>query len=206
VKQNAATTPAETREKLIRSTIEVFSEKGYEGTRLAEVAKRSGMTTGAIYSRFGGKEELLAEAVWEASGRPVDEWIYDGIGAPGSTIERIRALLHGIFRLKDRDLHVEAMVARRRSSRFADVLTRQGNTRRDRMVAILAQAAEEGELDPDLDREAVAYLMLSILSGVALLEVANGDRPGEPEWAAVVDRLLSGLRPETSRKGDAGRT
>src|ERR687898_3603861 len=51
------------REKLIAAAAEVFAEKGYEGAGVAEIARRAGYTTGAIYGRFSGKAELLLAAI-----------------------------------------------------------------------------------------------------------------------------------------------
>ena len=49
--------------RLMHAAAEVFAEKGYEKAGVAEIARRAGVTTGAIYNRFGGKAELLLEAV-----------------------------------------------------------------------------------------------------------------------------------------------
>src|SRR5688572_6671543 len=51
------------REKLVASAAEVFAAKGYEGAGVAEIARRAGYTTGAIYGRFSGKAELLLAAI-----------------------------------------------------------------------------------------------------------------------------------------------
>ncbi|GIT46659.1 MAG: hypothetical protein Ct9H300mP12_12440 [Acidimicrobiales bacterium] len=50
-------------DRLLHAAAEVFAEKGYERAGVAEIARRAGVTTGAIYNRFGGKAELLLEAV-----------------------------------------------------------------------------------------------------------------------------------------------
>ena len=42
---------------------EVFAERGYDGAGVQEIARRAGLTTGAIYSRFSGKAELLRDAI-----------------------------------------------------------------------------------------------------------------------------------------------
>ena len=42
------------REKLVASAAVVFAEKGYDGAGVAEIARRAGYTTGAIYGRFTG--------------------------------------------------------------------------------------------------------------------------------------------------------
>ena len=52
-----------TRQALVAAAAEVFAEKGYERAGVAEIARRAGLTTGAIYSRFSGKAELLLEAI-----------------------------------------------------------------------------------------------------------------------------------------------
>lgn len=52
--------PAETRrEQLLRSATELFSEKGYEGTSTEEIARRAGLTKGALYFHFKSKEDML---------------------------------------------------------------------------------------------------------------------------------------------------
>ena len=48
---------------LIKAAAEVFAERGYAGAGVAEIARRAGVTTGAIYSRYSGKSELLLEAL-----------------------------------------------------------------------------------------------------------------------------------------------
>ena len=55
--------PNELTHRLLHAAAEVFAEKGYEKAGVAEIARRAGVTTGAIYNRFGGKAELLLEAV-----------------------------------------------------------------------------------------------------------------------------------------------
>lgn len=45
---------------ILDAALEVFSEKGYSGARVADVRRISGASTGSIYHHFGGKEELAA--------------------------------------------------------------------------------------------------------------------------------------------------
>ncbi|MBI4885814.1 MAG: TetR/AcrR family transcriptional regulator [Acidobacteria bacterium] len=48
-----------TRQRLIEAAAEVIGEKGLDRTSLEEVAARAGMSRGAIYGNFSGKEELF---------------------------------------------------------------------------------------------------------------------------------------------------
>lgn len=52
-----------TEERLIRFGKQEFLEKGYAKASLREICKRAGVTTGAFYFSFSGKEELLAAIV-----------------------------------------------------------------------------------------------------------------------------------------------
>ena len=50
------------RERLVEAATAVFAERGYDGARVGDIARRAGLTTGAIYSNFTGKAQLLAAA------------------------------------------------------------------------------------------------------------------------------------------------
>ena len=56
-----------TRTALLEAARALVREKGHEGTTLEEVAKRAGMTTGAIYGNFKNRAELfiaLGQKYW----------------------------------------------------------------------------------------------------------------------------------------------
>ena len=57
------TTLTDTDDRLVTAAAQVFAERGYDGAGVQEIARRAGLTTGAIYSRYPGKAALLAEAV-----------------------------------------------------------------------------------------------------------------------------------------------
>ena len=52
-------------EELVAAALEVFVERGYEGTTLADVARRAGVTKGTIYLYFENKEALFKAVVRE---------------------------------------------------------------------------------------------------------------------------------------------
>lgn len=76
-----------TRTALLEAARALIREKGYERTTLEEVARRAGMTTGAIYGNFKNRDELfiaLGQTYWA----PVEPRI-----APDATFaEAMRAL------------------------------------------------------------------------------------------------------------------
>jgi AcrR family transcriptional regulator len=58
-----------TREALLDAASEVFANRGYDGGTLEEIAATAGFTTGAIYSNFGGKQDLIMPVLDERNAR-----------------------------------------------------------------------------------------------------------------------------------------
>src|SRR3954467_6203073 len=59
-----------TRAALLEAARAVIRERGYERTTLEKVAKRAGITTGAIYRNFKNRGELFL-ALGQAYGAPI---------------------------------------------------------------------------------------------------------------------------------------
>ncbi len=53
----------ETRERLLRSALEVFSEKGYLGATTKEIASRAGLSEMTLFRHFKNKELLFKEVI-----------------------------------------------------------------------------------------------------------------------------------------------
>jgi AcrR family transcriptional regulator len=49
----------QTRDALARAALELFVERGYDETTLAEIADAAGVSTRTIFAYFPGKEDIL---------------------------------------------------------------------------------------------------------------------------------------------------
>jgi len=85
-----------TRAALLEAARALIREKGYEQTRLEDVATRAGMTTGAIYGNFKNRDELfiaLGQTYWAPVAPKVP---------PGATFaEAMHALAKATFAAAD---------------------------------------------------------------------------------------------------------
>jgi AcrR family transcriptional regulator len=54
---------AATRESCLTAAIRVFAERGYHRASMDEIAHAAGVTTGALYWHFSGKEDFLVEVL-----------------------------------------------------------------------------------------------------------------------------------------------
>jgi AcrR family transcriptional regulator len=50
---------ASTRERILNVALELFTEKGFDGASLREIAERLGVTKAAIYYHFASKDDIL---------------------------------------------------------------------------------------------------------------------------------------------------
>jgi AcrR family transcriptional regulator len=82
-----------TRERIVHAAMELFWEKGYQSTSVADLLKRADAHSGSLYHFFPGKQDVLV-AVLQAYERGIDEMllapVWEGVDDP---IERVFALL-----------------------------------------------------------------------------------------------------------------
>jgi len=86
---------ADTRTRIVMTAMELFWEKGFQSTSIADILSRSQVHSGSLYHFFPGKQDVLI-AVLEAYRDGIDEWLlapaWTGVDDP---IDRIFALLDG---------------------------------------------------------------------------------------------------------------
>src|SRR5438034_9937087 len=58
----------QTRETIARAALELFVERGYEATTLAEIADAAGVSTRTIFAYFPSKEDILFSTIERTSG------------------------------------------------------------------------------------------------------------------------------------------
>src|SRR6185312_15451060 len=72
--------------RLLAAALTVLDDDGYRTATAGEIARRAGLTTGAIYANFGSKQELLHAAMvsrYEALFRAVLDESVEGPGELG---------------------------------------------------------------------------------------------------------------------------
>lgn len=86
---------ADTRMRILMTAMELFWEKGFGSTSIADILSRSQVHSGSLYHFFPGKQDVLV-GVLELYRDGIEEWLlkpnWDGVDDP---IERIFALLNG---------------------------------------------------------------------------------------------------------------
>ena len=161
--------PGESRERILEVAAELFSQRGYAGTGVDQLAARSGIAKTAIYYHFGNKEGLLA-AVLE---RTATAWI-EGIrvaseqaGDPLERLDRALAGMRAMLEEKPWVLKLLQILALEVADQKPEVReTLRGILRRARAAIVTGMEEAIGVEVPDAD--VVAGMILAFLDGVSI--------------------------------------
>ncbi|MFZ4519753.1 MAG: TetR/AcrR family transcriptional regulator [Microthrixaceae bacterium] len=195
----------ETRDRLVRAAVEVFGEQGYAGTRVADIARRAGYTTGALYTHFESRADLLAQAIAAENGRRLARLTEDLAPSPGPsrTAAEIAATLMGVLATEFTDsdqLLLDGLAASRRDPRVREVL---GESLRRLGERLEERMASHPAPDPSAVRDApgaLAYLgLLALLGAVSVRAAGLGDlAPADLEPLVADVLVVFGVDPDTS--------
>jgi len=127
--------PADTRSRILDAALDVFSEHGFEGSTLQQVADRLGFTKAALYYHFRSKDDILGALVAPASAG-IQAMLEAHTGTPDSPARRRQFMAD----------YVDYLLAHRRLIAYisSDLATlahpamAKSRERRERMEAILA--------------------------------------------------------------------
>ena len=201
------TTPSTTpdpsvRERLVTAAAEVFAERGYEGARVQEIVRRAGLSTGAIYTNFRNKADLLLAAVGTAQ---VDS-LFATIELAGDVADGLRFAGHELplARRDTRPLLFEAMVAARRDPEVAALLRRRLMKFRSLMAHAVASGQRDGSLASDIDVDAAAEFCQALGMGFLLMEAVGLPHSGDTEWRQLIDRLVDSITPGEGKEQHSG--
>jgi TetR/AcrR family transcriptional regulator, repressor for uid operon len=187
----------DTAARLVRAAIEVFAEKGYDGAGVAEIARRAGMTTGAIYSRFSGKAELLTEAIGASSSNELER-LFARSEYQGRVTDLLAAVGTQLVTEEldtNRALLLEAFAAGRRDPELAEVLRTRLTVTTVELGELVEESRANGLIDDEIDTAAVVQFAQAVGLGFVLLEAVDAPRPDPEAWARLLNRLVAAVLP-----------
>ncbi|MEO6989392.1 MAG: helix-turn-helix domain-containing protein [Aquihabitans sp.] len=195
--------------RLLEAAVTEFAQRGYAGARVAEIARRAGVTTGAIYSRYRGKSDLLAEALDVATADEFDRLFTDHrFEGRMEDILRI-AGSHLIAREESPDLIqasapgllLQAFASARQEVDVADLLHDRMLERFQRLEQVVEAAKVTGGIDPALDTTALVTFCYALGMGFLLLEVVDLPVPEQSSWDDLIGLLLEATGGRSNGEG-----
>ncbi len=163
-------------DSLLAVAVQVFNERGYDGTSMGDLAKRLGISKSAIYHHVESKETLL-ELALERAHKGLLAVAEEAQTLEATAVAKLERLVHDSVVVLVEQLPYVTLLLRVRGNTAVE---RRALTRRrtlDRQVAaLIEEAIADGDIRSDIDASTAARLLFGqVNSLVEWYRPRNGD-------------------------------
>ena len=179
-----------TRERILDEALTLFSENGYDGTGVEQIAEKVGIKAPSLYNHFKGKEDILNALIDSAESRYEEFFGSEKhIGKlPSSKEEFVQAAIQRVsFSINDQMIRkIRKFLVREqfRNERFAEITTKhQLNGVQEMYAKIIKGMMNEGMFKKD-DPE----LLATELTAPVALWISKADR--QPQYEQEIMKSI----------------
>lgn len=183
----------------------MFSQRGYQATTMAEIAREAGISPGAIYRYFESKDQLALGCFSQGMRTVHDQWLERG-GPSGDPIQEIEdlsrltfALLNDPEQQSETILALEQLLSLVRSG-DEDGLAAVRATQREIIDGLshrLSRAQAAGLLARNLDPDHLARALMAFYWGARLARLADRCADTDAQFEQIAT-LLANSKPPSS--------
>jgi AcrR family transcriptional regulator len=179
-----------TRAALVESASVLFVEQGYGAVSVRDLARRTQVTSGALYGHFRSKADLLVAAIADH----IDRDLYLPSGPRKGLRDYVRRQWRSYRSRRGlRALLVEAAAAARVDPEVKRQLHELQHRQLAEWKAIYHDLQASEGLDPAVDMDALLVMLWATELGLGLLESWDVELPRPAAWGDLVDRVLGSL-------------
>jgi AcrR family transcriptional regulator len=186
-----------TPETLLSVAVQVFNERGYDGTSMEHLSKAAGISKSSIYHHVAGKEELLRRAVSRAL-----DGLFGILGEEharvGRAVERLEYVTRRMVQVLISELPYVTLLLRVRGNTDTERWAMERRREFDHQVAeLLKAAAADGDVRGDIEVRLATRLVFGMINSIVEWYRPGGRGMDDREVAdAVVQLIFGGLRKE----------
>ena len=203
----------ETKQRILKTTIETISEKGYAPATTKEIAEKAGVSEGTIFKYYGSKKDLLREIVDKTIREFRDYSVKEAIpevfagtedGSPKELLIKLMKERAEFFRKHNKEMQViiqETMI----DESIRDTFRREVWSEMTRVSGqIFDRAKKLGEFKDVENRTARriifgSFFFYVIFEGMLGVNTSENDKP-EEEIEKTLDLILSGILSEKNKE------
>ncbi|MFB4301953.1 TetR/AcrR family transcriptional regulator [Actinomadura sp. NTSP31] len=181
----------------LQRALELFWERGYEATSMADLVAHLGIARASVYATFGGKHELFLRAL-ERYLETTDPKIADALSQPGPVLPAVRALIERYAAEAGRErprlgcLVVNTAVELApRDAEAARLVEASWTFLEASLTSALTRARAQHELPESADPRALARLLLVLFQGMRVLGRAPAEDGRLRDAARQAQALLA---------------
>lgn len=190
----------ERREQILDAAETVFAERGFSQARMDDIVRASGLSKGALYWYYKGKDAIVMALLDRIFGAELEE-ARELVALERPAEERMRMIvlaaageIRRFEKLMPLGYEFVALAARRKEVRQRLASYYRGYT--EPLAEIVRQGVERGEFKP-IDPHQVALALIAAYEGLALLWFVD---PESVDWDVMsttpLELILEGIQKE----------
>jgi AcrR family transcriptional regulator len=182
---------------LLAVAVQVFTERGYDGTSMEDLARATGLSKSSIYHHVDGKEHLLRLAL-ERALAPLFAVTSESEARTGRAVDRLRHVVRREVEVLQRELPYVSLLLRVRGNTATERWAMEQRRGFDRIVTdLVREAVADGDVRADIDPGLVTRLVFGMVNSIAEW-YRPGDHTGSRRAAAAA-RTAPGTFGSTDR-------
>ena len=193
----------QTTRRLLDAAADEFVERGYDAARVSSIARRAGLTSGAVYARWPAKTEVMTAAL---------EYIFQHLQSTRqlanaddekSPVADISAAFSTWLANSEewRQVMVQVFGSARNDEGIRECLHAYLDSEAEQLEQLIDSAKSDGLVDREISTTAMAFLCQAIGVGAELLQgggLEDRHLPSQQEWGSLVAKLIE---PATTPAG-----
>lgn len=177
------------RRQILDAAATCFARNGFHQTTVDDLLAEAGLSAGALYRYFRGKDEIIAAIAREALGAIAAEvsqlLAEEPVPTLAESLRRVLALIDSHFEATGYGpIGVQVWAEAQRDPALAQLVRQEYGAMRERFVALARHAADGGLLPAGADVEAVGQALFGAVPGYIVQTLLLG--------TVDVDRYLAG--------------
>src|SRR3954471_6684392 len=161
------------RGEILGAAIRCFIRDGFRGASTTDICAEAGISPGHLYHYFPSKEAIIETMIdmslVRAAGR------FEKILTAPDVIEALLADIEETsLRFRPAQaLNLDGLAEAARNPQFAKIIERHTDAFRRMWGDFLRRAQSQGQIDPGLDPDATANILIAIIDGARALPIRN---------------------------------
>jgi AcrR family transcriptional regulator len=164
----------EAKSRILDAANKVFAEKGYHEATMDDIAKRLGVSKGAIYLYFSSKEDLF-EAMCKTAPQAFKEILFSSFGDEANPIQSATQFFDKMLKLSASNpgLSFEILAEASRNPSLKRILKQNHEEYERVLTSFLAEGRKRKIVGDNLDIRPLANALIALWNGLETLLVSG---------------------------------
>ena len=188
----------EKKNEIFRAASQVFFSKGFEKTKIEDIAKQAGIGKGTVYEYFESKLQLFEETIAFYHQNVINS-LCEALARWENIGDKIKAYAQFMTEIISNHIHLfELMADSRVMAREMGAVILESNIRMgDVLLEAVTEAISKGELRPDLEPRLITSTILGTVTQYCSLKIMFSEPETQKiDYDRLVDAVMRGVGAE----------